>query len=342
MGWLSSSWQYRRAITVDNTSNPNTLSNYQVLVILDTASLISAGKMQSTGADIRFTDSDGLTSLSYWIESGINTSSTRIWVKVPNIPGSSTKTIYLYYGNPSASPASNGANTWLFFENWEGSRSANWVDGGGFTSADWEYATPGLQDCCRLHFKTGRSGSEWDNMWWKGQTFSNFRFIALVRADYSDDDSAIYFRSNGTETGTTRNLNNGYIAKLPRAGDQNFYLIKSVSGNITTLASYSAVNTSDTVRFEVLAFGPSIQVKIERPRGTYLTTLSATDTSFSSGYIGLGAPEWNSSRNPSFDMFCVGNYSSPDPSISVSTIEETLILGFTYRAEWIDFVERKL
>jgi len=181
MGWLSSSWQYRRAITVDNTSNPNTLSNYQVLVILDTASLISAGKMQSTGADIRFTDSDGLTSLSYWIESGINTSSTRIWVKVPNIPGSSTKTIYLYYGNPSASPASNGANTWLFFENWEGSRSANWVDGGGFTSADWEYATPGLQDCCRLHFKTGRSGSEWDNMWWKGQTFSNFRFIALVR-----------------------------------------------------------------------------------------------------------------------------------------------------------------
>jgi hypothetical protein len=163
-----------------------------------------------------------------------------------------------------------------------------------------------------------------------------------VRADYSDDDSAIYFRSNGTETGTTRNLNNGYIAKLPRAGDQNFYLIKSVSGNITTLASYSAVNTSDTVRFEVLAFGPSIQVKIERPRGTYLTTLSATDTSFSSGYIGLGAPEWNSSRNPSFDMFCVGNYSSPDPSISVSTIEETLILGFTYRAEWIDFVERKL
>ena len=126
MGWFSSSWQYRRAITINNTSNSNTLSNYQVLVTLDTASLISAGKMQSTGADIRFTDSDGLTSLSYWIESGINTSSTRIWVKVPSIPASSTKTIYIYYGNPSATGLSNGDATFDFFDDFSVKDTSKW------------------------------------------------------------------------------------------------------------------------------------------------------------------------------------------------------------------------
>ena len=113
--WLSG-WGYRRAITISNTGNANTLTGYQVLVTLDTASLISAGKMRSDGGDIRFTDSDGTTLLSYWIESGINTASTKVWVKVPSIPASSTKTIYLYYGNPNAVSASNGDATFDFFD----------------------------------------------------------------------------------------------------------------------------------------------------------------------------------------------------------------------------------
>jgi hypothetical protein len=109
------------SITIDNTQNPNTLSNYQVLVTLDTASLISAGKMRSDCGDIRFTDDDGQTVLSYWIESGCNSASTRIWVKVSSIPESSTKTIYLLYGNPSATSQSNGYSTFLAFNlKWDG------------------------------------------------------------------------------------------------------------------------------------------------------------------------------------------------------------------------------
>ena len=93
-GWLSG-WAYRKPITIDNTANSNNLTDYQVLVTLDTQSLISAGKMQSDCRDIRFADSDGTTLISYWIESGCNTASTKIWVKVPLIPASSNKTIYL-------------------------------------------------------------------------------------------------------------------------------------------------------------------------------------------------------------------------------------------------------
>jgi len=111
-GWLFA-WNYRKALTINNTSNSNGLTDYQVLTTLDTRSLISSGKMHSDCGDIRFTDSDGQTQLNYWIESGCNTSSTKIWVKVPSIPASSTKTIYFYYGNPSATSQSSVGNTFI-------------------------------------------------------------------------------------------------------------------------------------------------------------------------------------------------------------------------------------
>jgi hypothetical protein len=102
---LNSQWGYRKPITISN-SGSSALTYYQVLVTLDTSSLISTGKMRSNCGDIRFTDSDGSTLLNYWLESGCNSANTKIWVKVPYIPASSTKTIYVYYGNPSATSTS--------------------------------------------------------------------------------------------------------------------------------------------------------------------------------------------------------------------------------------------
>ncbi|MEM4935127.1 MAG: DUF2341 domain-containing protein, partial [Thermoplasmata archaeon] len=109
--WLSD-WQYRIPITITERSG-NTLTDYQILVVINTQNLISQGKMRSDCGDIRFTDSDGITLLNYWIESGCNSANTRIWVKVPNIPARSNKTIYLYYGNPSATSMSNPKTVWL-------------------------------------------------------------------------------------------------------------------------------------------------------------------------------------------------------------------------------------
>jgi Uncharacterized conserved protein len=113
-GWLSG-WLYRKPITIDNTANSNTLTDYQVLITLDTQTLINQGKMRSDCGDIRFTDSDGETLLNYWIEDGCNSANTKIWVKIPSIPASSTKTIYVYYGNSEATSLSNGTATFIFF-----------------------------------------------------------------------------------------------------------------------------------------------------------------------------------------------------------------------------------
>jgi hypothetical protein len=79
-------WKYRVPITINSTSD---LTDYQVLITLDTQSLISAGRMRSDCGDIRFTwyNSTSQTEIEipYWIESGCNTTSTKIWLKVPEI-----------------------------------------------------------------------------------------------------------------------------------------------------------------------------------------------------------------------------------------------------------------
>jgi alpha-tubulin suppressor-like RCC1 family protein len=129
---LWTNWQYMKPIIINNTNNRNTLSDYQILITLDTASLISQGKMRSDCGDIRFKDSDGSTLLNYWIESGCNSANTKIWVKVPSIPASSTKTIYLYYGNPSAASVSSGSSTFLVFNLKSDGPISGKVDMGGW------------------------------------------------------------------------------------------------------------------------------------------------------------------------------------------------------------------
>ncbi|MCR9143881.1 MAG: DUF2341 domain-containing protein [bacterium] len=98
---------YRAPITIDNTADAQALTDHQLLITIDTAALVAAGKLRSDAADLIFTDSDGTTQIPHWLESGANTGGTRYWVRVPNIPASDSAIIYAYYGNPDATSQSS-------------------------------------------------------------------------------------------------------------------------------------------------------------------------------------------------------------------------------------------
>jgi hypothetical protein len=102
LGWKDSNWLYRKSISVANSGS--TLTNEDVLIELDTATMISAGKLLTTCADLRFTDSDDSTYLQYWVEGGCNTATTQVWVRIPSLTAGG-KTIYMYYGNNAAATA---------------------------------------------------------------------------------------------------------------------------------------------------------------------------------------------------------------------------------------------
>jgi hypothetical protein len=83
-------------------------------VVLDTASLISAGKMRSDCGDIRFVDNNTksfdtalwTSNFSYYLSSGCNSANTIFLVNVSAISPNIGKTFYVYYGNPAVTSIS--------------------------------------------------------------------------------------------------------------------------------------------------------------------------------------------------------------------------------------------
>lgn len=106
-------WSYLRSITAVNTTATQAIG-YQLRLTIDTQTPIGAGHMNANGDDIRFgKECNGSTLFNYWIESGINTTNTVIWVKLDTLPASGTVQFYMYYGNNSAAATSAISGTFV-------------------------------------------------------------------------------------------------------------------------------------------------------------------------------------------------------------------------------------
>ena len=83
-----------------------------MLVVLN-SSRINYSQTQNAGEDLRFTDADGTTELSYEIEEWDEAGTSYVWVKVPQIDASSSADyIWMYYGNATALDGQDPAAVW--------------------------------------------------------------------------------------------------------------------------------------------------------------------------------------------------------------------------------------
>jgi hypothetical protein len=106
-------WSYVQPLQVQNNT-ASLVTDYQLQFTFNTATPIGAGQMLANGDDIRFgKDCAGTTLFNYWIESGINTASTVLWVKIDSLPASGTIQFYMFYGNASATSASAVVGTFI-------------------------------------------------------------------------------------------------------------------------------------------------------------------------------------------------------------------------------------
>jgi len=110
-GWLDEGWHFRRKLTIDNASSSENLTNFPILVSLN-SSRIDYDNTKSSGEDLRFTDPDGVI-LSHEIESWNESGTSTVWVKIPQIDAQSIiDHIYVYYGNPDATDVQDTENVW--------------------------------------------------------------------------------------------------------------------------------------------------------------------------------------------------------------------------------------
>jgi hypothetical protein len=120
LNWWNVNYSYRRQISIINNAVVTLTSDYSIQFTLDTASIISTGKMLSNGEDLRIIYWD----VHSWIELDrdildVNTNSTQIWFRLfDNIPnGMHNDDYHIYYGNPTAGEApKNKSNVYLWFD----------------------------------------------------------------------------------------------------------------------------------------------------------------------------------------------------------------------------------
>lgn len=109
--WYDPGWTFRKAILIDHAQVTGGFAQFPVLVATTDGDL--ASDAQSTGNDLLFTRSDGVTRLRHEIEA-YDASNGRLvaWVAVQDLSSTADTLIYLYYGNPGVGPQQNPPLVW--------------------------------------------------------------------------------------------------------------------------------------------------------------------------------------------------------------------------------------
>jgi len=106
--FLGQGWLKRREIQI--TLSSKELFNQQVRI-----NVTYDSDMKVDFGDLRFADSNKVSGLPYWIEKKVDGSYAVVWVRIPKIPASGKKSIYMYYGYPTAQSEGNGNNVFIQF-----------------------------------------------------------------------------------------------------------------------------------------------------------------------------------------------------------------------------------
>ncbi|MEM7372718.1 MAG: DUF2341 domain-containing protein [Bacteroidota bacterium] len=182
-------WAYFLPVTIHNPSAEH-LTDVQVSFELNADELIRDGKLRANAADLRVLD-EHCNPVQYYMNMSFTDSIKSVWVKLPSLPANDSVKLQVYYGHPRATPAANGDQTFLFFDDFEsGSLNTDkWEAIGGYTSiqvADGilEYSSNGSHpDGSRFKFiRSAMSFSEKVNIDYRAK-ISNSNGIGFSSAD---------------------------------------------------------------------------------------------------------------------------------------------------------------
>ena len=259
--WWNSSWNKKRPIYIDNTGG-SAQTYYQVSLNISYDS-----DMQPDFDDIRVVNETSGETVPYWIENKSDGSWCKLWFNASYIPASSwcNDTYYLYYGNPSASSASDGDATFEFFDDFEDGLG-DWTQGPSQTPLEQsnEQAHQGTYSAkCRAGHADMMYRSAptppftigafiWDDGSYAGRAFIGVAgsggdpIRALVGLEYGVSSSYYFFRHDTTEE----------ASDVPRSAGWRRVEVKAASSSSVKLYIDETEVWSGTVgTFEVYTIG---------------------------------------------------------------------------------------
>ncbi|HXX87911.1 MAG TPA: hypothetical protein VEH86_05650 [Candidatus Acidoferrum sp.] len=324
--WWNNNYSYRRLITITNNAASSLTSGYSCNMTLDTASLVSAGKMLLNGNDLRIVNWNGnsWTEIDRDIISGtMDTSATQVWFRTQATIGpspSAANDYYLYYGDPSATnPPANKSNVYLWFDDFNRANEPSITTEPAYTQTNggtWSIVNDTLEnvgdpnhgDPCKLLINALGT--------------VNHDVEMVIKIDVAQFGGGDYGRM-----GLSSNMDpsgQGYCALLHN--DQNSLDLLNDLRSWGTHTTYSwTTNTWYYMKFRVINPGSNDgKVKIW-PVGSSEPSVWTVDGNFGGGQTrGYGMVGIAGSRQPDvtyFDDLQVRYIVDPEPSVSLGQEE---------------------
>jgi len=329
LGWLTG-WQYRKSHEIIG-STAGAQTDYQIRIKIYYGSGTDSGenvylngKCRADFGDIRFTADDGETLLSYWMEEKVDGDYALFWVKIPSIPANPyTTTIYIYYGNPTATTTSNGFNTFLWFNDFETSI--------GFTRFPYDVAPFGDEDGVSpdtYSLEAGKLKAV--------QKVGGSHILALVSLPHDNVAISVKINFGSLESveeigisaryTKTDSIANQYYLRAIRhtgAGRYGLELVKNYGRAESILGTWSFTHSANTwYKIELRLYGSQLrafQDGVERITATDTSIASGNELGVHSGYTISVLHYW--------DDFFVRKYVEPEPSHGAWGSEETAVIG---------------
>jgi hypothetical protein len=314
MAWLSD-YRYRKKITITGSQGAGT--GYQVLLNVGESS-------GSVGADfhlenhsfdfpndIRFTSSDGITEYSYWIEEVTGTAPNRtakIWVKVDESLDTDA-TVCVYYYKENATGASNGDDTFLLFDDFEGTI----LDTEKWNIVVNEGTLEVTNGYLRMYRPEKKKIEIASNILLNGSIALEFKHKILQSNYYFGS----FYYGDSTYSSIGYALYSGYESALftgnskypPRCGGST-----STDGDVITNPAYNTW------------FRESFRIPggyLSRVINNNLSEVSSRYTGVNTGFVGIyAAAAYNVSMESHTDWIAVRKYIEPEPTFFGASSEE--------------------
>ncbi|ABL78922.1 DUF2341 domain-containing protein [Thermofilum pendens] len=340
MSWLYCGWLYRKGHDIVG-STAGAVSGYQVRLRVCSGSGTDSGdtvylngKGRADFGDLRFSylQPDGReVAIPYWVES-VSGGCATVWVKVPSIPASpGTARIYVYYGNPSATSESNGAATFIYFNDFSSAigftsfpydkGADGWGDVDGSDSSGWQLFQGALKHRVTVDASHMYALTDVQN--------GNVAVCVLINLGKLEEieEAGVAARHSVDANGYIRQ----YYARLiyaPSLIDSltfrprvNVELVKSTGlpSEVEPVHVYYSLQANTWYKLEMRLYGGHITVYVDDSK-----VIDWTDSSpiTSGSRLGLFSA-YNKNVDHLYDNFYVRNYVEPEPSHGQWLPEET-------------------
>ncbi len=302
--WYDSNWSKRQRVRVKNAD----AAAYSDVVVKLTIPYDT--DMQADFDDLRFTQEDGITTVSFWIERVTASTEAVVWVQVPTLAAKDTTNIFMYYGNAIATSTSNVTATFVAADDFEDGNISEYSGNTSLFTVDSSFAyggSYGLDNTAHETDKATDGIARFDQVISQGETIRYMQYIDTTAG--SGDETCTLFAVQSPVT-----ANQNYAICLEQYNTDRVSIVKNAENTDSTgtlLASTALTYVTGWYEVEV-AWGTddSINVTLSQ-NGSTVATVSTSDGTYTSG--GYGFTYWFNYGG--WDSFVVRPLVTTEPTI---------------------------